>query len=67
MASYVDTKLPVITQESFEKTSIQMDDYCSDCLYQWCSKRSQVTYCTMKSKGLFECKSCLLKLSERYE
>ena len=43
------------------------DNYCSDCIYHWCAKRSQVTYCTMKSKGFFECRSCILKMMNQYE
>jgi len=41
---------------------IEVENYCSDCLYHWCKQRAKVTFCTMKSKGLFECRSCLLKL-----
>lgn len=37
-------------------------DYCNDCLYSWCNKRAQVTFCTQKNKGFFECKSCMIKL-----
>ncbi|MBD3192407.1 MAG: hypothetical protein GF308_17340 [Candidatus Heimdallarchaeota archaeon] len=39
-------------------------NYCEGCRYTWCSNRSQVVLCTMKSKGLFECKSCGTHLSE---
>ncbi len=45
----------------------ETNDYCNDCLYSWCSKRDQVSYCTMKSKGLFECRSCMIKLMSAYE
>ena len=47
--------------------NIETNDYCNDCLYSWCSKRDKVTYCTMKSKGLFECRSCMIKLMSAYE
>lgn len=43
------------------------EDYCSDCIYHWCTERSKVTFCTMKSKGLFECRSCILKMMNQYE
>ena len=42
--------------------AIEMENYCSDCLYHWCEQRAKVSFCTMKTKGLFECRSCLLKL-----
>ena len=42
--------------------AIEIENYCSDCLYHWCKQRTKVTFCTLKSKGLFECRSCLLKL-----
>ena len=42
-------------------------DYCDDCLYNWCTKRNKVTYCSMKTKGLFECRLCILKLMSSYE
>lgn len=42
-------------------------NYCDDCLYYWCEKRSIVTFCTMKSKGLFECKSCMAKIIGSFE
>ncbi|NHJ32978.1 MAG: hypothetical protein FK732_08950 [Asgard group archaeon] len=44
-----------------------LDTYCTDCLYDWCSKRNKVIFCTMKSKGLFECRSCILKMLGTYE
>ena len=42
--------------------TIELESYCSDCLYHWCKQRAKVSFCTMKTKGLFECRSCLLKL-----
>ena len=60
-------------QKSFElskvslKTLQELDTYCTDCLYDWCSKRNKVIFCTMKSKGLFECRSCMLKMLGTYE
>ncbi|MHA1125026.1 MAG: hypothetical protein ACTSO7_09600 [Candidatus Heimdallarchaeota archaeon] len=42
--------------------SMEIENYCSDCLYDWCEQRTKVTFCTMKTKGLFECRSCLLML-----
>ena len=47
--------------------NVETNDYCYDCLYSWCSKRDQVSYCSMKSKGLFECRSCMIKLMNAYE
>ncbi|NHJ03687.1 MAG: hypothetical protein EAX90_02610 [Candidatus Heimdallarchaeota archaeon] len=43
------------------------NEYCNDCVYTWCSKRSEVIFCTMKTKGLFECRSCILKMMSHYE
>ncbi len=60
-------------QKNFElskvslKTVEEFDTYCTDCLYDWCSKRNKVIFCTMKSKGLFECRSCILKMLGTYE
>lgn len=60
-------------QKSFElskvslKTVEELDTYCTDCLYDWCSKRNKVIFCTMKSKGLFECRSCILIMLGTYE
>lgn len=42
-----------------------IESYCSDCLYDWCASKDKVTFCTQKSKGLFECKSCLSKLMKQ--
>jgi hypothetical protein len=47
---------------SSNQVEINIENYCSDCLYHWCKQRAKVSFCTMKSKGLFECRSCLLKL-----
>ncbi len=46
---------------------LETNDFCNECLYSWCSKRDKVSYCTMKSKGLFECRSCMIKLMSAYE
>jgi len=43
------------------------NEYCNDCVYTWCTNRSEVTFCTMKTKGLFECRSCILKMMSQYE
>lgn len=43
------------------------NEYCNDCVYTWCSKRSEVTFCTMKTKGLFECRSCILMMMNQFE
>ena len=40
----------------------EKETYCTDCLYTWCKQRTKVTYCMMKTKGLFECESCLAKI-----
>ena len=40
------------------------NNYCEDCIYYWCVLRSKVNMCTMKTKGLFECKSCYRKLND---
>ena len=45
-----------------ERDQIEKETYCNDCLYTWCKQRAKVTYCTMKTKGLFECESCLAKM-----
>ncbi|NHJ46679.1 MAG: hypothetical protein FK733_02715 [Asgard group archaeon] len=65
MASEIKTKSSPITKSSIEIVDIESVNYCSDCIYDWCSKRSKVQFCTMKSKGFFECKSCMLKLIQR--
>lgn len=60
-------------QKSFELSKVslkivtELDTYCTDCLYDWCSKRNKVIFCTMKSKGLFECRSCILIMLGTYE
>lgn len=46
---------------------VETSGFCNDCLYSWCSKRNKVSYCSMKSKGLFECRSCMIKLMSAYE
>ncbi|NHJ83989.1 MAG: hypothetical protein FK734_00920 [Asgard group archaeon] len=43
------------------------DNYCSDCIYDWCTARTKVKFCTMKTKGLFECRSCMLKIIGSFE
>ena len=53
--------------EKLENEIMDNSDFCSDCLYNWCTKRGNVTYCTMKSKGLFECRSCMLKIMNAYD
>ena len=52
----------VIQSKTKLRESIQFTNYCSDCIYNWCKKRQKVVFCTMKSKGFFECKACMLKL-----
>lgn len=54
---------PEISTDDYQETN----DFCNDCLYSWCSKRGKVSYCSMKSKGLFECRSCMIKLMNTYE
>ena len=60
-------------QKNFELSKVSLktvegiDTYCTDCLYDWCSKRNKVIFCTMKSKGLFECRSCILIMLGTYE
>jgi hypothetical protein len=65
MASKVIPKITPTSKPSNEIMDLDTIDYCSDCIYHWCSKRSKVLFCTLKSKGFFECKSCMLKLVER--
>lgn len=50
-----------VTRIAIQET-IETESYCNDCLYDWCEQRAKVSFCTMKTKGLFECRSCLLKL-----
>ncbi len=59
MASKTQLKNYQINRSQY-KTNDQKKNYCNDCLYHWCKNRTKVTFCTMKSKGLFECKSCML-------
>ncbi len=56
-----------INSDSSDDEYVETNDFCNDCLYSWCSKRDMVSYCTMKSKGLFECRSCMIKLMSAYE
>ena len=60
-------KLDNLILDENEIDQQQENAFCNDCLYNWCSKRGKVTYCTMKSKGLFECKSCMIKLLKTTE
>ena len=53
--------------KNMDNEIMDSDDYCGDCLYNWCTKRGNVSYCTMKSKGLFECRSCMLKIMTAYD
>ena len=53
--------------KKIEKNVIENSNFCDDCLYNWCTKRGNVSYCTMKSKGLFECRSCMLKIMNAYD
>ena len=66
MASKTQQKIIDLTNVTL-KTEEGLDNYCTDCLYDWCSKRNKVIFCTMKSKGLFECRSCILKILGTYE
>ena len=66
MASKAQQK-NLIRSELSKQTSKERLSYCDDCLYHWCKKRSTVTFCTMKSKGLFECKSCMSKIIGSFE
>jgi hypothetical protein len=65
MVSEIEAKSSPITKPVVEMVDIQSIDYCSDCIYDWCSKRSKVQFCTMKTKGFFECKSCMQKLIQK--
>ncbi|MEA2071711.1 MAG: hypothetical protein U9O98_10540 [Asgard group archaeon] len=51
------------TQEITPNPETVRTSYCKDCLYNWCKLRDKVTHCTMKTKGFFECKNCMKKLS----
>ncbi len=66
MASKTQQKSFVLSKVSL-KTVTELDTYCTDCIYDWCSKRNKVIFCTMKSKGLFECRSCILIMLGTYE
>ncbi|NHJ39583.1 MAG: hypothetical protein FK731_06070 [Asgard group archaeon] len=66
MASKIELKEPPRYDLSLKIIEIDSLNYCSDCIYHWCSKRSKVIFCSMKTKGLFECKSCMLKLIKQY-
>lgn len=66
MVSKTQQKALVLTKVTL-KDEEGLDTYCTDCLYDWCSKRNKVIFCTMKSKGLFECRSCILKMLGSYE
>ena len=43
-------------------SSEETNTYCDECIYHWCVLRAKVNMCTMKTKGLFECRSCYVKL-----
>ncbi len=62
MAIKLEIDETIISEESIDVVDSDSLDFCSDCLYDWCTNRSAITFCTMKVKGLFECKSCILKL-----
>jgi len=66
MASKTQRKIHDLTRVILKQKE-EMDNYCTDCLYDWCSKRNKVVFCTMKTKGLFECRSCILKMLGIYE
>ncbi|HUT82408.1 MAG TPA: hypothetical protein VMZ29_14500 [Candidatus Bathyarchaeia archaeon] len=63
MASKTEIEELILTDESLETFDLDSSDFCSDCLYDWCTIRSSVVFCTMKTRGLFECKKCIMKLS----
>ncbi len=66
MASKTQRKITVLSSAIFDLEE-EINNYCTDCLYEWCSKRNSVILCTMKTKGLFECRSCILKMLGTYE
>ena len=43
------------------------NDYCDECIFTWCSMKNEVTYCTQKVKGFFECESCMSKMITLYD
>jgi len=61
MASKAKLDLNIL-RESIVPDDLVITDFCHDCLFSWCALRNNVTYCSMKSKGFFECKSCIAKL-----
>ncbi|MBN1327964.1 MAG: hypothetical protein JXA54_00700 [Candidatus Heimdallarchaeota archaeon] len=65
MASKTDADKLALEEDLLDVFDLDSLDYCNDCLYDWCTKRSLVVFCTMKTKGLFECKTCLMMLSNK--
>jgi hypothetical protein len=66
MVSKIETKQSLVHKPALKAVEVGSLNYCSDCIYHWCTKKSKVVFCTLKTKGLFECKSCMIKLIERY-
>jgi hypothetical protein len=57
-----EVKKEFITNIAEEK--IAETNFCEDCIYSWCATRNKVSFCSLKVKGFFECKSCMLKLGK---